>query len=66
MGSPTHDKNSQLDFLKHRLNMFLDILEAIDPEDTDVDDIDRLIMMIDELESKIREFNNRELSESVK
>lgn len=66
MGSPTHDKNSQLDFLKHRLNMFLDILEAIDPEDTDLDDIDRLITMIDELESKIREFNNRELSESVK
>ncbi|MCH6267375.1 MULTISPECIES: SE1561 family protein [Neobacillus] len=65
MGSPTHDKNSQLDFLKHRLNMFLDILEAIDPEDTDLDDIDRLITMIDELESKIREFNNRELSESV-
>ncbi|MBS4213602.1 MULTISPECIES: SE1561 family protein [Neobacillus] len=66
MGSPTHNKNSQLDFLKHRLNMFLDILEAIDPEDTDLDDIDRLITMIDELESKIREFNNRELSESVK
>ncbi|MBU8917991.1 hypothetical protein BGM25_18300 [Bacillus sp. FJAT-29953] len=66
MGSPTHNKNSQLDFLKHRLNMFLDILEAIDPEDTDLDDIDRLITMIDELESKIREFDNRALSESVK
>ncbi|OLS33536.1 SE1561 family protein [Bacillus sp. MRMR6] len=65
MGSPTHDKNAQVDFLKHRLNMFIDVLEAIDPEDTDLDDIDNLIKMIDELESKCREFNNREVSESV-
>jgi hypothetical protein len=65
MGSPTHDKNAQVDFLKHRLNMFIDVLDAIDPEDTDLDDIDNLIKMIDELESKCREFNNREVSESV-
>ncbi|NRD78125.1 hypothetical protein HPT25_12080 [Bacillus sp. BRMEA1] len=65
MGNPTYDKNSQVDFLKHRLNMFLDLLDAIDPEDTELDDIDRLITIIDELESKCKEFNNREMSESV-
>jgi hypothetical protein len=65
MGSPTHDKNSQVTFLKQRLNMFLDVLDAIDPEDTDLDDIDNLIKMIDELESKCKEFNNREVPESV-
>nr|WP_263323174.1 SE1561 family protein [Neobacillus sp. Marseille-Q6967] len=65
MGSPTHDKNTQVDFLKHRLNMFMDVLDAIDPEDTDLDDIDYLIKMIDEIESKCREFNNREVPESV-
>jgi hypothetical protein len=65
MGSPTHDKNAQVDFLKHRLNMFIDVLDAIDPEDTDLEDIDNLIKMIDELESNCREFNNREVSESV-
>lgn len=61
MGSPTYDKNKQVSFLKQRLNMFLDVLDAIDPEDTDLDDIDRLIEMVDELESKCREFNHRDL-----
>ncbi|WP_147533517.1 SE1561 family protein [Bacillus marasmi] len=60
MGSKVHDKEKQVDFLKHRLNMFLDVLDAIDPEDTELEDIDRLISFIDELESKCREFNNRE------
>lgn len=66
MGSPTNDKNSQVDFLKQRLNIFLDVLDAIDPEDADLEDIDRLISILDEMESKCREFNNREISEPVK
>jgi hypothetical protein len=65
LGSPTHDKNSQVNFLKQRLNMFLDVLDAINPEDTDLDDIDNLISMIDELENKCKEFNHREAPESV-
>ncbi|WP_160723956.1 SE1561 family protein [Bacillus sp. USDA818B3_A] len=65
MGSPIQNKNTQVDFLKHRLNMFIDVLDAIEPEDTDLEDIDRLIAMLDEMESKCREFNNREGSESV-
>ncbi|MBG9449575.1 MAG: SE1561 family protein [Bacillota bacterium] len=60
MGSPIQDKNSQVTFLKQRLNMFLDVLDAIEPEDTEIEDIDRLIEMIDDLESKCREFNNRD------
>lgn len=65
MGSQTHNKNSQVNFLKQRLNMFLDVLDAIDPEDTDLEDIDRLIYMLDEMESKCREFQNREAEEPV-
>jgi hypothetical protein len=60
LGNPIKDKDKQVDFLKHRLNMFLDVLDEINPEDTNLDDIDRLIAFIDELESKCREFNNRE------
>ncbi|MFZ7945787.1 MULTISPECIES: SE1561 family protein [Bacillaceae] len=60
MGSSIQDKNSQVDFLKQRLNMFIDVLDAIDPEDADLEDIDRLISMLDDMESKCREFNNRE------
>ncbi|MBY0122925.1 SE1561 family protein [Bacillus sp. S/N-304-OC-R1] len=60
MGSPIQDKNNQVDFLKQRLNMFMDLLDAIEPEDADIDDIDRLIQIIDDIESKCREFNNRD------
>ena len=65
MGSPIDDKNTQVSFLKQRLNMFIDVLDAIDPEDTDLEDIDRLISMLDDMESKCREFTNREVGESV-
>jgi protein-tyrosine phosphatase len=61
LGSPIKDKDKQVDFLKHRLNMFMEVLDEIDPEETNLEDIDRLIAFIDELESKCREFNNREL-----
>lgn len=40
--------------------MFLGVLEAIEPEEVDIDDIDRLIEIIDELESKCKEFNHRD------
>jgi hypothetical protein len=65
LGSPIEDKNTQVNFLKQRLNMFIDVLDAIDPEDTDLEDIDRLISMLDDMESKCREFTNREVGESV-
>lgn len=45
--------------------MFIEVLDAIDPEDADLQDVDRLIAILDELESKCREFQNRECEESV-
>ncbi|AZU64868.1 SE1561 family protein [Neobacillus mesonae] len=65
MGSPTYDKNAQVSFLKQRLNMFIDVLDAMDPEATELEDIDRLISILDDMESKCREFNHREVEESV-
>lgn len=60
MGTPITDKNNQVSFLKQRLNMFLGVLESINPEEMKLDDIDRLIAIIDELESKCNEFHTRE------
>lgn len=60
MGSPISEKGEQVVFLKQRLNMFMDLLDAIEPESTDIEDIDRLISIIDELENKCKEFKNRE------
>lgn len=60
MGTPITDKNNQVNFLKQRLNMFLGVLESINPEEMKLDDIDRLLAIIDELETKCNEFHNRE------
>jgi len=46
LGSPIQDKNQQVTFLKQRLNMFLDVLDAIDPEETDLEDIDRFTCLL--------------------
>ncbi|QOR67031.1 hypothetical protein IM538_02310 [Cytobacillus suaedae] len=56
MGKAIHDKDSQLDYLKNRLNLFLEVIDSMDPESTDLDDIDRLIQMLDDLEGKYDQF----------
>ncbi len=56
LGNAVSDENLQLSYLKTRLNMFLEVLEAIDPETAELEDIDRLIQMIDDLEIKYERF----------
>lgn len=61
LGSPIKDSNNQVVFLKHRLNAFMDLLDAIDPEETDLEDIDRMIAIVEEMDAKCREFKNRDV-----
>ncbi|MCD7036333.1 hypothetical protein LRR81_18980 [Metabacillus sp. GX 13764] len=56
MGNAVNDKESQVSYLKNRFNMFMEVLDTIDPESTDVEDIDRLISMLDDLELKYEVF----------
>ncbi len=56
LGNAVSDENLQLSYLKTRLNMFLEVLEALDPETAELEDIDRLIQMIDDLEMKYERF----------
>lgn len=56
MGNAVHDKDSQLSYLTNRLNMFLEVIDSMDPESTDVEDIDRLIQMLGDLEFKNEQF----------
>jgi len=60
MSNPITDKKQQMNYLKERLEMFLEVLDAIDPETTELKDIDRLIQMMDDLEDKMEQFNARE------
>ncbi|MDI7742631.1 SE1561 family protein [Lysinibacillus fusiformis] len=59
MSNSITDKNKQVNYLKERLQIFVEVLDAIDPETADVEDIDRLIQMLDDVEDKMDQFNNR-------
>jgi hypothetical protein len=61
LGSPIKESGTQVVFLKHRLNAFMDLLDAIDPEEADLEDIDRMIAIVEEMDAKCREFKNRDL-----
>jgi hypothetical protein len=56
MGNAVRDKDSQVRYLKDRLNMFVHVLDSMEPENTDLEYIDRLITMIDDLEAKCEQF----------
>lgn len=60
MSKSITDKNKQVNYLKERLEIFVEVLDAIDPETADLDDIDRLIKIIDDLEEKMDQFQNRD------
>ncbi|MET1176999.1 SE1561 family protein [Peribacillus simplex] len=60
MGKSITGKNEQLTYLKERLTMFMEVLDHIEPETTELEDIDRLIGMIDDLEGKVEQFKTRE------
>ncbi|MRX73653.1 hypothetical protein GJU40_16040 [Bacillus lacus] len=56
MGNAVNDKDSQVDYLKNRLNMFMEVVDSLDPESTELEDVDRLISMLDDLEGKFKRF----------
>ncbi|MBM7707409.1 SE1561 family protein [Chryseomicrobium aureum] len=56
MGNQVTNQEQQVRYLKDRLNMFLQVLDSIEPESTKVEDIDRLIQMMDDLELKMDQF----------
>lgn len=45
--------NNQIEEVKNRLQQFLNTLDHIEPETTDLQEIDRLIGMIDDLEEQM-------------
>ena len=59
MSNPITNKEQQVNYLKERLEIFLEVLDAIDPETTELEDIDRLIKMMDDLEEKMDQFTFR-------
>lgn len=58
MGKAISNKDQQVTYLKERLHIFLEVLDSIEPETTELEDIDRLIAMMDDLEEKMEQFKN--------
>jgi len=56
VGKAIQDKDSQLVYLKERLNMFIEVIDTIEPEEVELEDVDRLLSMLDELELKCEQF----------
>lgn len=64
MGKSITDKEKQVSYMKKRLSMFLEVLDSIEPETAELEDIDRLIAMVDELDGKMQQFKSRPTDES--
>lgn len=56
MGNAVTEQERQIDYLKNRLEMFMTVIDSIDPESTEVEDVDRLLKMVDEIEEKYKRF----------
>ncbi|EIM05770.1 hypothetical protein A1A1_14599 [Planococcus antarcticus DSM 14505] len=63
MGKSITNKEQQVSYMKQRLSMFLEVLDAIEPENTELEDIDRLIAMVDDLDDKMKQFQGRPAEE---
>ncbi|AIY04755.1 hypothetical protein Plano_0790 [Planococcus sp. PAMC 21323] len=59
MGNSITNKEQQVSYMKQRLSMFLEVLDTIEPENTELEDIDRLIAMVDDLDDKMKQFQSR-------
>ncbi|WP_088008195.1 SE1561 family protein [Indiicoccus explosivorum] len=63
MGKSITGQEQQVQYMKQRLNMFLNVLDSIEPEETDLEDIDRLIRLVDDMDMKLQEFKGRKSPE---
>lgn len=63
MGGSIHSKEEQMKYLNMRIKMIVDYLDQLDPEETGVEEIDRVIKLLDHLENKCKVFRNSWVSE---
>ena len=57
--TPIYNKDEQVKYLKDRLELFMEVLDRIEPETADIEDIDRLIEIVDSIEEKFQSFQSR-------
>ncbi|MBY6038365.1 hypothetical protein KUV80_17135 [Fictibacillus nanhaiensis] len=58
MGNSIQDKSSQKEYIKNRIDLLVDVLDSIDAETAGIDEIDKIISMLDDLEMKCKQFRH--------
>jgi hypothetical protein len=56
VGNSIDDKTTQKQYIKNRMDLLLQTLDTIDAETAVVEEIDRIISMLDDLEQKCKQF----------
>ncbi|KGX93805.1 hypothetical protein N781_00985 [Pontibacillus halophilus JSM 076056 = DSM 19796] len=56
MGKSVQDKASQLRYVQNRVQMLHEVVATYDAESVDVEDLERFLTMMSELEIKINRF----------
>ncbi|WP_100398020.1 SE1561 family protein [Bacillus sp. FJAT-44742] len=56
MGSPVYDKVRQLEYLQKRVELMSHMLEALDPSEADINDLNRFQEMLDQVKIKTNQF----------
>jgi hypothetical protein len=58
LGNSIYDQKEQLNFLYVKMELLMTMLDSIEPEDAGIEEIDRIIEMLDEIENKCKKFRN--------
>lgn len=58
LGNSISDQKEQLNFLYGKMELLMTMLDSIEPEAAGVEEIDRIIEMLDEIENKCKRFRN--------
>ncbi|WLD93962.1 SE1561 family protein [Alkalihalobacillus sp. AL-G] len=58
MGNAINDKSTQMHYIHNRMDMLLKVFDTMDPETAGIEEIDRIIAMLDELEEKCKQFRH--------
>ncbi|UTW70406.1 hypothetical protein KHA80_07945 [Anaerobacillus sp. HL2] len=57
-GNSINDQKEQLNFLYRKMELLLTMLNSIEPEEAGLEEIDRIIEMLDDIENKCKKFRN--------
>ncbi len=58
LGKSVYEQKEQLNFLYGKMDVLMKMLDTIEPEEAGVEEIDRIIEMLDEIENKCKKFRN--------